>query len=261
MIAPMVVTRSLHAVWRVVSHRLGGLLPGARARRLQVVAFAGEWEAAGAAALAAEGPLLAVLGDSSAQAIGASERTRGWAHGALDALRADDPTWQLVNLSRTGARIADVRDVQLPALARLPRAPERVLVAIGANDVRHRTPGLLDAAAALVAALPGTAVVATVPQGLNPRRTRAVNEVLRRAAAARGLPVADVWARTGPPWRAKFSADLFHPNDLGYADWTAAFLEALDLPVPPAVPAVAGPTRREQLRCLAGRLRPGRPAG
>jgi lysophospholipase L1-like esterase len=257
----VVVTRSLHAVWRVLSHRLGGLLPGARARRRQVVAFAGEWERAGAAALAAEGPLLAVLGDSSAQAIGASARTHGWAHGVLDALRAADPTWQLVNLSRTGARIADVRDGQLPALARLPREPGAVLVAIGANDVRHGTPGLLGAVADLVAALPDGAVVATVPQGLNPRRTRAVNEVLRRAARSRGLRVADVWARTGPPWRAKFSADLFHPNDLGYADWTAAFLEALDLPAPPAVPAVVGPTRREQLRCLAGRLRPDRRAG
>ncbi len=254
----MVVTTPLRAAWRVLGHQLGGLLPGARARRRQVDAFAGEWERDNAAAVAAGGPLLVVLGDSTAQAIGASARTRGYAHGVLDALRRRDPGWQLVNLSRTGARIADVHGGQLPALAALPR-PGLVLVAIGANDVRHRTPGLLDAAADLVAALPDTAVVATVPQGMAPGRTRAVNDVLRAAADRRGLRVADVWARTGPPWRAKFSAGLFHPNDLGYADWTAAFLDALDLPAPPAVAAAA--SRREQLRCLAGRLRPGRPTG
>jgi lysophospholipase L1-like esterase len=32
----------------------------------------------------------------------------------------------------------------------------------------------------------------------------------------------------GPPWAGKFAADRFHPNDAGYADWVAAFTEALE---------------------------------
>ena len=49
------------------------------------------------------------------------------------------------------------------------------------------------------------------------------------SAARHGLPVADLWAHTGAPWQGKYSADQFHPNDVGYADWAAAFLEALGL--------------------------------
>ena len=41
--------------------------------------------------------------------------------------------------------------------------------------------------------------------------------------------VADVFARTGPPWKDKFAADHFHPADLGYADWAAAFAEVIDV--------------------------------
>lgn len=41
------------------------------------------------------------------------------------------------------------------------------------------------------------------------------------------LRLVDLWAATGPPWRGRFAADQFHPNDLGYESWTAAFLAAL----------------------------------
>jgi acyl-CoA thioesterase I len=243
------------SVGRRLAHWLGGFLPGARARRAQVVEFEAAWARANDEAVLGAGPLLVVLGDSTAQAIGASVRDSGYALGVLAALRREDPAWRLVNLSRTGARVADVLDVQLPALARLPE-PALVTVAVGANDVRHRTPGLAGAVRTLVAALPPTAVVATVPQGLRPGPTRLLNEVIRDAAAARGLRVADVWARTGPPWRGKFSTDQFHPSDAGYADWTAAFLAALGLPAPavPATPPSRRQLRREQLQCLGRRL-------
>ena len=41
--------------------------------------------------------------------------------------------------------------------------------------------------------------------------------------------MADVGARTGPPWEGKYAEDRFHPGALGYADWAAAFAEALEL--------------------------------
>jgi lysophospholipase L1-like esterase len=72
-------------------------------------------------------------------------------------------------------------------------------------------------------------VVATLPQGLWSERVAALNEVVRSAAADADLVVADVFAHTGPPWRDKFAADHFHPADLGYADWAAAFAEVIDV--------------------------------
>ncbi len=248
--------------WERLTHLLGGLLPGARARRTQVPVFEREWLAANSEAQGASGPLWVVLGDSGSQAIGATQRRHGYVCGVLDALRAEDPSWRVVNLSRTGARVADVLDTQLPALRKLPK-PAVLSVAIGINDIRHRTPDLAGAMLTMLDALPAGSVVATVPQGVRPERARALNELIRREAAERGLRVADLWAHTGPPWQDKFSADHFHPNDLGYADWTAAFLEALDLapvgsPAPAEPPAVVvAPPRvstAERTRCVGRRL-------
>jgi lysophospholipase L1-like esterase len=55
----------------------------------------------------------------------------------------------------------------------------------------------------------------------------ALNAIVRSAAGEAGLVVADVFATTGPPWKDKFAADHFHPADLGYADWAAAFAEVV----------------------------------
>jgi hypothetical protein len=44
-----------------------------------------------------------------------------------------------------------------------------------------------------------------------------------------GLRIADAWAHTGSPWQGKYAVDDFHPNDTGYADWCAAFAEAIGL--------------------------------
>jgi lysophospholipase L1-like esterase len=122
-----------------------------------------------------------------------------------------------------------VVDRQLPALDALGAAPDLVTCAIGANDIVRRTPvaRLRQQLGEIIARLPRAAVIATVPQGLNRERTEAANRVIREKAPAAGLVVADVWARTGPPWRGKLAADGFHPGALGYADWAAAFADVL----------------------------------
>ena len=214
-----------------------GLVPGATARRLQVAAYAAEWEQANAEARAADGPLWVALGDSTAQAVGTSARAHGYVLVVLALLRAQrDPAWRVVNLSRSGARIADVLSDQLPALERLAGSsgpPELVTCAVGVNDLL-RTPAAKAAAdlRELTRRLPPGALVANLPRGIRGARAEALNAQLRADAARRGLRVVDLWSHTGPPWDHKFSADHFHPNDLGYADWAAAFAEALGLRMP-----------------------------
>jgi len=195
----------------------------------QVEAYAQAWQTANLDQFAATGPLWVVLGDSAAQAVGATPET-----GYVGQLRrlletADGQQWRVVNLSRSGARTAEVLASQLPQLAALEQRPNLVSAVIGGNDVLHtRTRRWLADIDALFAALPPGAVVATVARGLFERKARPVNDHIRSAAAERRLRLADLWRHTGPPYRGLY-ADGLHPNERGYAQWTAALAEALGL--------------------------------
>jgi lysophospholipase L1-like esterase len=188
------------------------------------------WEESNERALRADGPLWVAIGDSTAQGIGASTPDRGYVGQLLARLGArQGQPWRVVNLSVTGARLADVVREQLPRVDDAG-APDLVTCAAGANDiVRLGFPRARNALHALIRGLPADAILATVPQGLLPRRTRDLNRIIRAEAPAAGLQIADVWAHTGPPWRNKYASDDFHPNDTGYADWCAAFAGALGL--------------------------------
>ena len=221
----------------ILRRRAADLLPGGRERRLQVVAHATAWQQANEVARAGAGPLWVVLGDSTAQAIGATAHDRGYVGQLLAVLpEGAGVAWRVVNLSRSGARVADVLAEQVPALAQVAGEVGLVTCAVGANDLLPgRGRGLEVQVVALLDALPAGAVVATLPQGIRQARAEALNELIRAEAPRRGLRVADVWARSGPPWRDSFSSDHFHPNDTGYRRWAEAFAVGLGLD-----PAIVG---------------------
>lgn len=188
------------------------------------------WEESNERALQADGPLWVAVGDSTAQGIGASSPDCGYVGQLLVRLRdAQRRPWRVVNLSVTGARVADVVRDQVPRINE-PGEPELVTCAAGANDViRFGFRRVAEALRELIRALPPNAVLATIPQGLLPGRTRELNQIIRADAPAAGLRIADAWAHTGPPWQGKYAADDFHPNDTGYGEWCAAFAEAIGL--------------------------------
>jgi lysophospholipase L1-like esterase len=208
------------------------LRPGIAATLDSVEPYREAWERSNAADRDRDGPLWLALGDSTAQGIGAPAFDRGY----VGQLRAqldgrDGRRWRVVNASVTGARLRDVV-AQLRWLDDLPAAPDLVTCAAGSNDLAWRL-GLRRIERdleRLLAALPGGAVVATMPRGLGERRSTALNAVIEREAPARGLVVADVWFHTGAWRRDKLAADAFHPSERGYRDWTAAFAAALGLP-------------------------------
>jgi len=209
----------------------------------QVARYATEWEAANGLAFGGAGLLWVVLGDSTAQGVGAQTWDDGYVGQVLRALNdGSERPWRVVNLSRSGARAVDVVDRQLPALEAMDATPDLVTCAIGANDIVRRTPEpvLREQLRVIMARLPDRAVIATLPQGLSAARTEAANRLLREEAPAAGLVVADVWAHTGPPWHGKLAEDGFHPGALGYADWAAAFAEVL----PPRSPDPRQPPHR-----------------
>jgi lysophospholipase L1-like esterase len=195
----------------------------------QVAVYARAWDDSNEAALRGKGPLWVVLGDSTAQGVGAPSYDEGYV-GQLRRMLDEHSSvpWRVLNLSRSGARTADVLATQLPRLETLEEPPQLVTCAIGANDMmRTPLPDLLASLREIMRRLPRGAVMATIPQGLRPARATAVNDVIRREAPAARLLVADVWAHTGPPWQGKLAADGFHPGLAGYAHWAKAFAEAL----------------------------------
>jgi lysophospholipase L1-like esterase len=230
----------------------GLVLPGVRRVLAQVGPYAQAWQRANSAALAEDGPLWVALGDSMTLGLGASAFDNGWVGQLGRVLTRDGRPFRVVNLAFSGARAADVLDRQLPALRGLPAPPDLVTVLIGANDMlRRRYRDTLPATMALLlAALPGGTVMATLPQPRPP--APAVNALIRRAAAERGLIVADM-RRSGPAtWRGRLASDHFHPNDLGYAGIAAGFAAtiagqpalgcpAVTGPAAPSCPAVTGP--------------------
>lgn len=199
---------------------LGRVFPGVRAVQAQTAPYAGYWRRANLEAVAGTGPWWAALGDSMTQGIGASAPDRGWV-GQLSTRLADDG-WphRLVNLSVTGARVADVLDDQLPALQAIAAEegpPALVTVVAGSNDVvspRYRG-GLAERFTALLDALPEGSVVMNLP---NPHReARRVDELIRERAETGRVVLADMRAFGPRSWRTMLAPDFFHPNDRGYA--------------------------------------------
>ena len=180
------------------------------------------------------GLLYVALGDSAAQAIGASSPALGYVGLIARWLReSSGRPVRVVNLSRSGAKVRDVVADQLPRLRTL--RPDLITVGVGANDIRG-----FDAAryegdvVALVAGLPAGAVIADVPyfmHGKAQRNAARAGATLTRLARRRGLVVAPLHSRSRRRgWKAMgtdYAADWFHPNDTGHRVWAGAFRQAL----------------------------------
>jgi lysophospholipase L1-like esterase len=201
----------------------GRFLRGVREVQTQVEPYARAWERHNREAVAADGPLWVVLGDSMAQGVGASAYDRGW----VGQLAATMPAHRLVNLSVSGGRVSDLLERQLPAMEALGVAPDLVTVVIGSNDLisRRWRVGLAERFTQLLERLPHGAVVATQPGG-RPGSAE-LNRLLDRAAAAGDIVLAEFRTPRMRSWRGKLSADHFHPNDLGYAGMADIVRDAL----------------------------------
>ena len=182
------------------------------------------------------GLLYVALGDSAAQGVGASAPDRGYV--GLLAQRLRERTGrpvEVINLSKSGARILDVLDSQLPVLAALGRTPDVLTVGIGGNDMGSYDRQVFAAAVErLSAALPAGAYVADVPyfmHGRSERQAQQAADLMRSTASQQGLrPVALHATLREQGWRGMFTqyaADWFHPNDRGHRRWADAFWQEI----------------------------------
>jgi lysophospholipase L1-like esterase len=208
---------------------------GVTAMREDCAAFARHWQAHNDRVLAADGPLWVVLGDSTAQGLGAPSPDGGYVGQVLTELRQQTHLpWRVLNLSVSGALTRDVIGAQL---SRLPDHADLVTCGIGVNDILYTNPAKLFAdLRALIAAVPDQTVLLDLPlpagcwgflgRASVPYVVR-INRTIHQAAAARGLPVAEVSAHFTPPWTGKFASDRFHPSQAGHRDWSRALLAAI----------------------------------
>jgi acyl-CoA thioesterase I len=243
--AASVVTRSSYAEFTGVrTGKLGRWTDGVAAMRADRRTFASYWaahneqvrrERADQADADAD-PLWVVLGDSTAQGLGAPGPLGGYVGQALTQLRrTTGQHWRVINLSVSGALTRDVLAQQIPLLA--AERPGLVTCGAGVNDIMYSAPAKLFAdLRALLAAVPDNTVLLDLPilsgfwgivgRMSVPYITR-INRVVREVALQRDLPVAEISAHFTPPWAGKFSCDNFHPSQDGYRDWTRALLTAV----------------------------------
>jgi lysophospholipase L1-like esterase len=215
--------------------KFGRWADGVNAMRADCVAFADYWQGHNERVTGRPGPLWVVLGDSTAQGLGAPSPHGGYVGQVLASLRDQTgEAWQVLNLSKAGSLLGDVLATQLP---RVPGHADLVTCGVGVNDIMYTAPGRLFAdLRRLVANVPDGTVLLDlpVPAGVWGMIGRVsvpyvarINRVLHEAAAERGLPVARVSDQFTSPWRGKFARDNFHPSQHGYRDWSRALLTAI----------------------------------
>src|ERR1700733_2093100 len=245
--AASVVTRSPYAEFTGIrAGKLGRWTDGVAALRADRRTFASYWAAhndqvrrervSQANENAYADPLWVVLGDSTAQGLGAPGPKGGYVGQALSQLRrTTGQHWRVINLSVSGALTRDVLAQQIPLLA--DEQPDLVTCGAGANDILFSAPGKLFAdLRELLKAVPDNTVLLDLPLlsgfwGIVGRMSvpyiSRMNRVIHEVALQRDLPVAEVSAHFTPPWAGKFSCDNFHPSQDGYRDWTRALLAAV----------------------------------
>lgn len=238
--ASSMLTRSPYAeVSGLRATKFGRWTDGVNAMRQDCMAFAAYWEAHNERVIAElerqPAPLWVVLGDSTAQGLGAPGPRGGYVGQALRQLRLKTgKPWKVLNLSVSGALTRDVLANQIP---QLPQKPDLVTCGVGANDIFYSAPAKLFAdMRALLATVPDGTVMLDLPVpagfwGIVGRMSvpyiMRINRVIHEAALLRKLPVAKVSAYFTAPWAGKFASDSFHPSQDGYRDWTRALLTAL----------------------------------
>lgn len=206
-------------------------LSGVREVDAQREPFAQYWDRHNRAAIEQNGPLWVALGDSATQGVGASSPEKGWVPNVLNRLRAEfGPSWRVINLSMTGARMLHVTRDQIPLIERFSLEPVFVTCMIGTNDfiAGARAETIRSDAERLVTDLPEGTLLGKIAGPGGRSRNRAIREPFFAAADEGKIVLFEPYR--WPERQNTLAADRFHPGDRGYefiADGAWAAIEPL----------------------------------
>lgn len=180
----------------------------------------------------------AALGDSLTAGVGASDAQHTFPY-LLSEKIAGRGKVQLFNLGQPGATSAEVLQQQIVPLSSF--GPEVITLFIGTNDMHQRVSintfknnynQILDdlekykKAKVILINLPylGSGSLILPPwRGYFDNRINKYNQVISEIAAERKLTLIDLYGKTKTYFKDNqniiYSADLYHPTDVGYAFW------------------------------------------
>lgn len=179
------------------------------------------------------------LGDSAAQGVGASEPLKGYVGLIANELQQNrEKKVKIINLSKSGAKIADVIQTQLPIYEKLDLKNQHLItIEIGANDIISFNAQKFEAEMnQLMSKLPKETVISDVPSFAGSRyakyesRVLQANEIINSLAAKHNFKLAELYKKTTANHGLRtFAADIFHPSNYGYkTNWLAAFMERIN---------------------------------
>lgn len=179
------------------------------------------------------------LGDSAAQGVGASEPDKGYVGLiAKELQQGKEKEVKVINLSKSGAKIADVLKIQLPLYQKLGLTNQHlVTIEIGANDIiSFNSQQFEKEMDELISKLPKQTVISDVPSFAGSRyghyepQVLQANEIIHRLAAKYGFKPAELHKRVAANHGLRtFAADIFHPSNYGYNNnWLPAFMERIN---------------------------------
>lgn len=224
-------------VFLVLLSRLGELYT-------QLVRYERYWYKVNQKPIAGNEIVYVAFGDSTAQAVGASNPEKGYVGliAAEIAQKRGKPV-HIVNLGKSGATISDVLETQLPKYEEL-RVPNKKIITmeIGANDIKDFEAARFEREMdELMNRLPRNTVISDLPSFKGGRlanlesKVEEANRIMYKLAAKHGFELARLHDRIDKNHGLRtFAADIFHPSDYSYkTNWTPAFLERLqsDSPV------------------------------
>ncbi len=179
------------------------------------------------------------LGDSTAQGIGATSAANSYVGLIAEQLeKTTGRSVRVINLSVTGAKVADVLGKQLPALQQYGLTIDQadlVTMEIGANNLlRYEATSFEADYRNILAQLPADKTVISDMPYFGGRidvkgNDVAASNLVRKIAESYDIPVAQLYQALRDKHGLRiYAADYFHPSNYGYTIWYDAFWEKIE---------------------------------
>lgn len=181
------------------------------------------------------------LGDSAAQGLGATDPNKGYVGQFAQKLSdKEGRPVQVINISKSGARIQDVIKDQLPQLPNYK--PDVVTLDIGGNDIADYESGKFrNDFSLLLEKLPQGTLVGNIPyfggrtqlpffgSGQAEKDVLEANQIIKELMVDKpykAVELHDITKDRSGRRIWNYAIDYFHPNARGYKAWTEAYWKA-----------------------------------